>query len=87
MTFQLSMPCYKPHPRGQIQGGGGGKLLGQTGGPCADPEGGGDRGSGPPPPWNLKILPTKGNFGIFGGLDPHLVCDKKKIPFSLDPLS
>ena len=33
--------------------------------------GGGDRGSRPPP-WNLKILPKKGNFGIWGGggLDP-----------------
>ena len=34
---------------------------------CADPEGG---TGGPDPPWNLKILPKKGNFGIFGGLDP-----------------
>ena len=32
---------------------------------------GGDRGSGPLPPWNLKILPKKkGYFGIFWGLDP-----------------
>ena len=29
---------------------------------CADPEGG---TGGPDPPWNLKILPKKGNFGIF----------------------
>ena len=29
---------------------------------------GGDRGSGTP--LNLKILPKKGNFGIFWGLDP-----------------
>ena len=35
---------------------------------CADPE----RGTGgpDPPPWNSKILPKKGNFRIFGGLDP-----------------
>ena len=33
--------------------------------------GGGYRGSRPPPPpWNLKIIPKKGNFGIFWGLDP-----------------
>ena len=44
--------------------------------PCADPEGGGGGGGGgggargPDPPWNLKILPKKGNFGIFLGLDP-----------------
>ena len=34
---------------------------------CADPEGG---AGGPDPPWNLKILLKKGNFGILGGLDP-----------------
>ena len=34
---------------------------------CADPEGG---TGGPDPPWNLKNLPKKGNFGIFWGLDP-----------------
>ena len=31
---------------------------------------GGTGGPDPPPPRNLKILPKKGNFGIFGGLDP-----------------
>ena len=34
----------------------------------------GSRGGGAPadplPPWNLKILPKIGNFGIFWGLDP-----------------
>ena len=34
---------------------------------CADPEEG---TGGPDPPWNSKILPKKGNFGIFWGLDP-----------------
>ena len=39
---------------------------------------GGDRGSGgpDPPPWNLEILRKKGNFGIFGGVGPPLVCDQ-----------
>ena len=32
--------------------------------------GGGGTGGPDPPPRNLKILPKKGNFGIFGGLDP-----------------
>ena len=32
--------------------------------------GGGGGGQGLDPPWNLKILPKKGNFEIFGGLDP-----------------
>ena len=48
--------------------------------------GGGAGGPDPPPPWNLKILPKKGNFRIFlGGWTP-LVCDQT-LPFSLDPLS
>ena len=43
-------------------------------------------GGGPDSPWNLKILPKKGNFGIFWGVGPPLVCDQK-LPFSLDPIS
>ena len=38
------------------------KLIGVS--PCADPEEGTGGPDPPPPPWNLKILPKKGNFRI-----------------------